>query len=138
MNEAREAAKWIYGRLTADTELVSLVGENVYRDVAPQRATYPMVLFWSTGGSDLIGQGAVRIWTEATFTIEAVCDEESADKGEQIAARVYALFDRASGSTDAARILSCVRESVTDDTDQDGAKLYPRLGGSFRLQIQAL
>jgi hypothetical protein len=138
VNESREAAKWIYQSLTADSALVALVGARIYREVAPESATFPLVLFWSTGGSDLLGNDAARIWTEATFTIEAVCDGASADKAEAIAARISALFDRASGATTTARILSCVRESPTDSIDQDGGTLYPRLGGSYRLQIQAL
>ena len=138
MNESREAAKWIYGRLVADAATVALVGANVYRDVAPESATYPLVLLWPTGGSDLAVTGAIRVWSEVTFTIEAICDGASADKAEAIATRIYALFDRASGSTAAARVLSCVRESTIDGVDTDGDSIYPRLGGSYRLQIQAL
>lgn len=135
MNESREVAKWLVTTLQGDAALAALVGTRVYRDVAPESAALPFVIFWNTGGHDVLGVGGIRILSELTFTVEGVCDGASATNLEAIVTRLYALLDRASGVTTAARILSCIREATTDSTDIDGGRLFPRLGGDYRLQV---
>jgi hypothetical protein len=49
--------QWIYQTLSADPTITGVVGSRIYADVAPQGATFPLVLFAHIGNVDV-----VRAW----------------------------------------------------------------------------
>lgn len=132
MTETASAYQWLYTTLANDATLLGLVGGRVYRNVAPQGAAMPFLVFSYQGGYDVLGVGAVRIMSSLVCAVRAVGLWTGYDTLRQIADRADALLHAAQGT----QVLACVREFPLDYVETDAGIVYAHVGGQYRLLVQ--
>lgn len=137
MIESTRIDRWIYATLSSDATVVASVGTRIYRDVPPQGAAYPLIVYQEQPFvDDLVGLGGIRILTSALYLIKGIAKGESFIALEPVMDRVDTLIHAKAGSTSDATILSCVRERPYSITYEDMGVKYKQLGGFYRIQVQ--
>lgn len=101
MNEANEVAKYIYERLTTNTDVQDIVGRNqvtnqwqVYEGHAPQTASDRFVVFFPQTPEIKRGSGARKIWRKCNYVIKGVCTGDSFQPLEELTNLIDSLFHR--------------------------------------------
>lgn len=129
--------QWIYGVLSADTQLAGLVGTRIYGDLAPQQATMPFVLFSFLGGADRFVTLTARS-TNAIYLIRGVAQSSSFSEVEAIGDRIDVAI-RVPNQGSLVRdtlITSVVREQPHQRKDLENGVPYVYLGGFYRIRYQ--
>lgn len=70
--------KWIYQQLSGDATITSIVGSRIYADIAPQAATFPLILFAHIGNVDVLRAGRHGRMAKSIFLVRAVGKTSSA------------------------------------------------------------
>lgn len=92
------ASYWIYSRLAGDAIITGIVGTRVYRDVAPQGAPLPCLVFQVQSSEDYNTSGVNRIFTTLTVVVKAIVKGASYGADAQtLAARADALLHNVNG-----------------------------------------
>jgi hypothetical protein len=134
--ETTTIERWLYGVLSTDATLTGLVGSRIYSYVAPVNATYPLIIFQYQTGSDLMGVGPVRIWSDSVYVIKAINRMESYSTLKTIADRVDVLLHAESGSVTDGRVVGCVRERAYSMLELVDTVQVRHLGGIYRIMAQ--
>lgn len=136
-NELPLAQKWIYDKLTGDSEAAAIIGTRVYHGQAPKGAALPYVLFQHQSSFDTRGNGICRVQSNPTYQIKVVCDGNPNSDARTVANRIDQLFQEAAAETSQSYVFSSRRMSPLcypeSKTGKDG--FYTHLGGLFRLAI---
>lgn len=140
MTETTTVDTWIYGKLAADSTLTALIGGSskprIYRNVAPQSATFPYVLLDFQGDGGVVrGTGTTNILMRGTWLVKAVCKAETASGtsgAATISARVYTLLH---GVTSGA-VLQCTHEQPVAYTEVIDGVQYQHQGGLYLIYAQ--
>jgi hypothetical protein len=66
------ADKWIYTALGDSTDLLTLVGDRIYRNKAPLDTAFPCLIFACQSGIDMNVVGGARLVTQAHYAVRAV------------------------------------------------------------------
>ncbi len=136
--ETVRAEAWLYGLLTADTELSALVDSRVYSGAAPQGAALPYVVISHQSGRDVLGVGTTRIMSHLIYLVKAVGQGQSYVSLEPIADCIDAALHGASGSVAGvdgagAELLACTRAMTVAYAEIDEGIQYRHLGGLYEL-----
>src|SRR5688500_12198549 len=76
MNELQAAAKGIRAKLAGTAAVTALVSTRIYEGLAPQDASYPLLLFTHNSGSDRNAIGSnPRIFTRPLYVVRAYTHE---------------------------------------------------------------
>jgi hypothetical protein len=137
MIESWIADTWLYTVLSTDAQLVAVVGTQIYADVAPIDATYPVVVYSSQANHDVSALGAKRIFNSAVYQVKVIGQVASYGPLRVPANRIEALLHGKSGSTPDGTVISAVRESFVRYSEVDNGLQYRHLGGLYRLQMQS-
>lgn len=130
--------QWLYQTFAGNATLYSSVGGRIYADVAPQGATFPLVLFAFLGGSDKVITFGAR-FTNAIYLIRAVGKGSSYDSIEGIADRIDALLSNVPDNGIIVRdilVSSCIREQPHQRKDNAEGIPMVYLGGFYRIRYQ--
>jgi len=141
MSELEAASQWLYGTLTSNQGVAALVGNRVYRAVAPQGAQLPCVVFHHAGGTVRNSVGAsARVWSRPQFVVRGV------DAGEAFPDAVARAVDAAligasgtvavGGRTYAVFVAGLV-EHVELEAVVNGVR-YNQVGGRYQLFVEGL
>lgn len=130
MNDIEEA---IYDAL-AVTALTNLVGTRIYRDMAPQGAAYPMVIYaWSGGGDDNDTPARSR---SPLYQVRAV-SAESADEAGDIAAVIDGLLHHQTLTVSGYTNYRTTQTSEVNgaEFDEGAGKRFWHRGAVYRIRI---
>lgn len=130
----------IYGRLSGDITLGNLLApaapgytKAIYHAVAPDGATYPLVIFMQTSGVPVEAMHDPEAYVESTWLVKAIDQNTTADTAEAIDARVKALLNDASLSISGAVSLYLRRQSDVDYAEVTNGVTFRHSGGLYRL-----
>lgn len=130
VNEISRAESWLFQTLQ------TLIAGRCYSAVAPAASTYPLIVFTSTAGSDLMGVGPARIWASLIYVVKVTTQGTSYGPIASLADAVDAALHAASGTVSNGRILVCTRESTLALTEEVDGTQFRTLGGTYRLLVQ--
>ena len=136
MIETAVAEQWLYERLTGDSTLMGLLGNDPSRVVgylAPEGTPEPFVVFQHQASSDMMVVNGQRIWSNLVYVVKVVDRGESFSQAWDIAQRVDAVLHRASGTVSTGEVLECVRERLIAYVEHDGKEMYRHVGGVYRI-----
>lgn len=111
----------------------ALAGVKVWEGVAPENATYPMVLVQVYGDAqDVSGTAGFRAATKVTLLVRAVTRGGDLAAAETLDNAIDGALHR-SGPTvyQSGRVDGCVRTAQHQMTDVAGGKTYRYLGGYY-------
>lgn len=122
--------RWVFRLLSQYGGLTSIVGTRIYRDVAPQGATYPFVVFQAlaSSGTDLQGTPAVT-WYD--MSVRVVGEAESIVAIDAAAEAVSAALAGQQGSQD-GYTLDLWRDGVLGYPETLGGKQFRHMAVRFR------
>jgi hypothetical protein len=127
------AASWIFTKLTTDATLTALIGTRVYRDQAPEAATFPFVTFTQIDAVPVKNAFADILMDGERWQITAVDNGKSYTKVNSIAARLRNLLHKTSGSNVLSSVLEM--EFTRSETDNAG-NIYKSVILDFRVHTQ--
>lgn len=152
VSELSIAESWIFQMLAGDSTLDTLaqsVGHAdmehaVWPGVAPAGTPEPYVIAAFQGGSDVnaLGNGLTRIYSRPEYQVVAMGPAIDLSALNPWAARIDELLHGKSGTlldddlTVLGQIYSCVRLRPFTLPETVEGRLYRRLGGLYRLEIQ--
>lgn len=137
MIELPRIEQWLYATLSADAELVALVGSRIHAYEAPQGTAMPFVIYSYQGGHDVRGVGPGRIMVSALYQVKVVGQGTSVVGLAPIADRLDALLQAASGTVTDGAVWACVREQPLAYPETDNGVQYRHLGGLYRVMATA-
>ena len=130
--------EWMYSLFKNNASVNALVGGRIYSEMAPQGATFPLVLFAFLGGSDKVLTFRSR-FTNGIYLVRAVDRGSSYATVEPIADSIDTLLatvpDNGIVIRD-IRIASCNREQPHQRKDQENGVPTVYLGGFYRVRYQ--
>ena len=137
MHEIGRAQKWIYDKLSGDTDVAEAIGTRIYADQAPEDAADPYIVFSLQGGFDTRGVGTVRVQTNPVFQIKVVCAGAPTDTVRLLADRIDELFQEAVTEPSEDLVFSSRREQPIHyvESQPDSASRWTHTGGLYRLVI---
>jgi len=130
--------QWIYSTLSSNATLNTLVGGRIYGDMAPQGATFPLILFSFLGGADKVLTFRSR-FTNAIYLIRAVGRGSSFNSVEEVADGIDTLLSQIPDNGIVVRdirIASCTREQPHQRKDMESGVPTVYLGGFYRIRYQ--
>ena len=131
--ETLVAEKWIVDTLSADSSIVSAVGDRIHTHVVPEKTLFPYIFITFQGGSDVMTNGANRIMSNLRYAIRAVSKTTSNESTRALADRIDVLLHAKQGSVDLGVVISAVRDSPFFMIEiRDGMHLR-HLGGIYRI-----
>ena len=138
MNELSRANKFIYTQLAATAAVTSVVSNRIYARKAPQRATFPFVLYSvQSPGADTQGVGKARILTNPLYQIKIICKDNPDANINTAADAIDDLFQQVTHALQDDVRISTYRQApleFTEDTP-NSSEVYYHLGGLFRFHI---
>lgn len=127
------AAGWIFTKLTTDATLTALIGTRVYRDQAPEKATYPFIAISLIDVVPVKNAFADILMDGERWQIKTVDDGKSYATVNSIAARLRTLLHKTSGSGVLSSVLDA--EFTQSETD-DAGNMYKTIIMDFRVHTQ--
>lgn len=146
MNELPAIENWLHDKLVADTQVFSVVADNVYKYALPQKPRYPSIVYSLASGFDFQGLGTVRILTRPLYLVKVVSRGTPttlvnlcADRIDELVGKtVRETFISTAGDQFA---ISARREAAVQFVERDPAlegSLYFHLGGLYRMEVFGL
>lgn len=129
--------EWLYTIFSGDATLAGLIGTRIYNQLAPEEASFPLLLFSFQSGQDVTVMGPTRLFVAGTYLVRGVAESHSFGGSlETIAGRIDSLLQAKSGTPVRGHVLMCVREAPFAMTEQRAGRIYRHLGGTYRLWAQ--
>lgn len=130
--------EWMYALFANNASINALVNGRIYGDMAPQGATYPLVLFAFLGGADKVLTFRSR-FTNAIYLVRAVGRGSSFNTIEPLADRLDIVLGTVPDNGTVVRdirIASCTREQPHQRKDMENGVATVYLGGFYRVRYQ--
>lgn len=153
-NEAVLVKQWLYGLLAGDASIVTAVGKhpvsgvpNIYDKIAPEGATYPLIVFSTDFSQDARGGFGGRLFVRGALVVRAINQGTDGQPLWAIADRIDALLqtgDTLPAATNLPQsklvIMGCTREMPLDTSEIDSGVgvQYNYLGGRYKLLAYTL
>jgi len=124
----------LYARLTGDPTLTPLLSapDAIYHQVAPQTASFPYVILQKSAGTPDWQFAQAHVQQEI-WIVRAVDKSSSANRAEDIAARIDLILTDAPLQITGSVLLAVYRESDISYPETDGADVYRHCGAAYRL-----
>jgi hypothetical protein len=126
------ADRWLYERMTTDSQLAALLGGRVYMDVAPQGVQYPLAVITFIASRQIGNLSVDKIMDSELWQIALWTNEPSYTGLEAIADQVRDVLHQSSGTG----VIGAVYEDTRRLMEQDGDTLYKSIILEFRLFTQ--
>ena len=128
------AEKFLRALLTSDESIAALVSNRVYRNKAPGKTDYPLIVFAYQDGSHQKAVGTYRLTSAVNYAVRAIdrVPATVADRPDAIAAVFDELLENASqGNVLAVECVTPLARAYTIDGID-----YEESGGLYRLLIK--
>jgi hypothetical protein len=126
------ADRWLYDKLTTDSQLSAVLGGRVYADVAPQTTQYPLAILTLVSAQQISNLYSDKVMDVETWQIAVWTDKPSYTDIEPIADRVREILHKAGGTG----VLAAVYQSQQRMMEQDGDKEYKAIILEFKIFVQ--
>jgi len=126
------ADKWLYSKMTTDTQLATALGGRVYSEIAPQHTQYPCVVFQQVSSLAIANVSVDPIMDDELWQVRIVVDKPDYTAIETIADRIKAVLHKASGTG----VIGCVYEGLQRLSETESGKFYQSIILEFRLFTQ--
>lgn len=138
-NEPTRADRWIYGVLSVDSTILSLVSTRIYNQTIPSGAIYPCIMYqFQYANRDLITVGSTRVWADMVYLVRGIVQGEDYNTLENIADRIDVLLHgKASQVVSNGTVVTAVRIAPFKQDYETLSLPYRHLGGLYRLQVKA-
>jgi hypothetical protein len=133
--EELEAGRWIKKQVEA--ELGDAIS-GAWLDLIPEGAAFPAVKFNMQNTYDVRTVAQHIVMARLTFQVVATIDSESVMPLVDLSNRIFLALHKRSGTTDAARILSCIRIQPWGMTSNEQSHTFRSAGGIYELLVQSL
>lgn len=135
MTKLNAAETFIRGTLLADSAVVAIVADRVYRAKAPTATQYPCIVFSFHQGSDMNMAVGGRLVTACLYLIRTVqqAPEAAADTADGLADLMDAALISAATTTD---VLQVQREQPFERSYMFDGIDYEERGGLYRLFLR--
>lgn len=137
---------WIYSTLAADVATTAIVSTRIYEDVNSQQdeqgnpipTVYPCIVFaQQSARPDLMAVGAIRVWSEGLYLIQAIAQTNSYGGNlEALARRIDVLFHDVRGNVSGGAVISSVRQQPFKLREFTNGRTYRHLGGLYEIKAQ--
>ena len=127
-----DGSAWIYSVLTGSTSLAALVSTRIYRDEAPENATFPYVVMQQIDAVPVQNAFKDRLMDGERWQIKAVNKANSYTTVNSIAALIETLLHKTRGSN----VLSSVLEFKMPLSEKDNGITYKSMILDFRVHTQ--
>lgn len=127
-----DGSAWIYSVLTGSTSLAALVSTRIYRDEAPENATFPYVVMQQIDAVPVQNAFRDRLMDGERWQIKAVNKANSYTTVNSIAALIETLLHKTRGSN----VLSSVLEFKMPMSEKDNGITYKSMILDFRVHTQ--
>lgn len=125
--------QFLYQRITAKTAVTALVGSRVYREIAPQDAQLPLIVFARIDQEDLAAIGQPVTSAVYTYDVQIHAEGESATPLVAAADAIAEALDGASGVVGGAQVSARkVRDTRVPTYVVDGL-IHQRVGSEYEL-----
>lgn len=136
MSGTLAADTWMYGVLSADATMQSLVGDRIYIDEAEPEAAAPFVVIGFVDERETANAEAEIVMMQELWLVRAVAEGRDYGPCAPIIERVMQLLHKQQGSTAAGIVVGCKGENrVRYATVEDGID-YRQIGRYFRIYTQ--
>jgi len=126
------ADRWLYDKLTTDSQLSAALGGRVYVDVAPQGEQYPLAILTLVTAQQIGNLFADRVMDAETWQVAVWTDKPSYMAIEPIADRIREILHKASGTG----VLAAIYQEQRRIAEQDGDKEYKAIILEFKIFTQ--
>lgn len=131
------AEAWIYQQLANDSTLRGLVGSQVYAGVAPEGATYPLIVLQSLGGVDTTAMHFSRVLSQFRYAVHCADRVGSIFNLDALAARVDALLHGGENvPVNGGYMLACQRERQMALANQVAGVQTREITSTYLLVVQ--
>lgn len=138
-SEALDTEQWLYGILSADSQLMALAPGGVHSEALPQEIARPAVVYRFQGGNDTAGVGATRILSRLDYLIEAIVDRGQEQAARDLSARLDDVLQASSGQTANLRVYMVDRQAPFRQPEEENGQIrYQRAGGIYRITVRPL
>lgn len=136
MHELSRAEKWLYQALVGDAQLAAVVSSRVYAYLAPEKATFPFVLFSFQGGADKQGVGTARVLARPIYQIKVVGRDEVSDAIQTAADRIDEVIGKAVRQVVDSYVFTARRISPVAyvEPDKNSGRVFHHRGGLYRIE----
>ena len=134
--EVQQAKKWIYDKLSANSDIATAVGTNILTRVPnPRPARY--IIYNLMAGSDIKGVGKNRQATSALFQVRQVNVGDPDTTARLVDKRLDDVLQITADDLSGDYYFSADREQPIDRPEYDAAGvLYSNVGGLYRVWIR--
>lgn len=133
-----EVFEWLYETLSGDATLAGLTPGGFHEHPAPEGTAGDRVTYQLQAPRDVDVVGSHRVLEELLVLVRVIGDGRSTKRLQPAADRLDVLLQRASGTTEDARILNCRRLSTFWLPEVSQGKHYRHLGGIYEILAQPL
>lgn len=136
VTETDQAKKWIYDKLSANSDITTAVGTNILTRVPNPRPTR-YIIYNLMAGSDIKGVGKNRQATSALFQVRQVNQGDPDTTARLVNKRLDDVLQLTADDLSGDYYFSADREQPIDRQEYDAAGvLYSNVGGLYRVWIR--
>lgn len=128
--------RWLYEKLTTDSQLETSLGKRVFVDVAPQDTEYPFAVIAAISSVPVNNWSADRIMDNELWQVILWDDGASYSALETIADQVRAVIHKATSTSTATGIVGAVYEGSVRRSEEEGDRVFKAIILEFRLYTQ--
>lgn len=128
--------RWLFEKLTTDSQLATLLGGRVFVDVAPQDTEYPFAVIAAVSSVPVNNWSADRIMDNELWQVALWDDGASYLALESIADRVRAMVHKAASTGSATGVIGAVYEGAGRRSEEEGDRVFKVIILEFRLYTQ--
>jgi hypothetical protein len=127
---------WMFGVLSGDSTLNSLVGGRIEGDLGPITPDMPLpkVRFETVSSRDIVEVGGDIMDTDSLYDVMAIGLGDSYSSITPIAVRIHELLHRQAHTFPGGGSLTCKRERIIKHPDVVQGQTYRYLGGTYRIR----
>ncbi len=131
------AEQWLALVLKGDSTLSGLVGGRIYSTIAPQGATYPLLIFRNLSGQDVRAIGPRITMSRVTYALAAYSDTPTIVALDAIMARAQVILQGGANTMPGGYQLGCTRMMPPSVLGVPDAGInYRQMVATYRLDIR--
>jgi len=134
MNELALCDEWVYGKLAGDAVIQAALSGGIYRSLAPEGATEPLMVYEVAPDNDVAFIGAARVQVNADYTIRAITRGDSFDSANAIADAIDAEMHDARDEIRGRQIAAARIKPISYTTTERDTR-FNYAGGVYRLNL---
>jgi hypothetical protein len=124
--------------LKGDSTMSAMISNRIYREQAPQNATYPLVVFGLMSAADRNMLGPVRAFTRGQYMVKAITTGDGFATADDIMDRVDAILQDKRLTVSGYRVMPLYREEIARYVETIGGVRYNHYAFIYRFYSYAL